>query len=113
MAESTTYSIKNVEGLIDSAGNLANYKQSLVYDSNSLSFIKNSIESNWLNNSPNANDLKSILSELQGCIDDLNNSIIPVTGEFSDTMMTLALSQQAIERQSISREYDRTHREVM
>lgn len=95
------YHITNVDQLIESAGNLATYKSNLLNNVESLSFIKNSVTTNWQNDNAYS-DVKSYVEELQACIDKLNNTIIPTIQKFSNTMYNLAIANKEIESNTVN-----------
>ncbi len=99
MGKSMTYDISNLSQLSTSASNLANYRQSLTYNTTDLQQIITSIQANWQNS--NGEDLNSILTELRSCIDELSNTVDPVLGNFVGTLNKIVMSSGNVQSKTI------------
>jgi len=95
-----TYSIKNLKSLEDSATKLANNSTDLQQNANSIQWILDQINANWEN--PEGLDIATINRELPACINELNNVIIPIIKDYSETLFTLIAANNEIQKREVS-----------
>ena len=94
-----TYEIKDVNALEESAGNLATYSQNLVNNTNSLSYILETVNNLWQNE--NGQDKASYVSTLNDCIKEIKETIIPTLNRYVETMNTLAASTRTTQSNTV------------
>lgn len=94
-----TYEIKDVNALEESAGNLATYSQNLVNNTNSLSYILETVNGLWQNE--NGQDKASYVSTLNECIKEIKETIIPTLNRYVETMNTLAASTRTTQSNTV------------
>ncbi len=94
-----TYDIKSIDNLESSTSNLATINQKVSSDVASLAYILNSIKINWQNET--GADLASIITELEGCINRLQNAITPTVGKYVDTMNNLVAESRSTQSRTM------------
>ena len=91
----------NVSDLKQSTSNLASYNQDLSNELDSVKYISNEIQANWVNNSVNQSDISSSLEKINDCVNKIESVIFPVLTQYIETMNTLALATVDISNTSV------------
>ncbi len=94
-----TYDIRSIDELESSTATLASSNQKVTNDAQSLAYILEQIKTNWQNEA--GTDLASIITELEKCINSLQNAINPTVSKYIETMNTLVAESRSTQSRSV------------
>lgn len=81
------------------AQQLAEVNNKIVQDADEIQTILSQIQANWQNNYEG--DLKSVVTALTTCINNLKNAITPTVAKYSSTMNTLVVQTRATQSKTV------------
>jgi len=95
-----TYKIESLVALEDSTAKLSTYKTELANCVSTIRWVSEQTSAHW-QSEITANDLNSVLEELNNCVTALNDTIIPIIEEYAKAMNTLIAATKATQSETI------------
>lgn len=93
------YEIKDINKLESSIQELINANLKLSNETTALESLLKELRTTWQNN--NANDIQSVITELNVCITKLRDTISPSLEKYSNTMNTLVQESRTNQNKSV------------